>query len=132
MDKKHFLDGRAGAIKYFLPAEERFLPAVEVPKYALVVVSLVRNIGSFVFLSKHIITHDNEWAVPIVINGKKMEFLPKYLSEIYTLNGQSQLRPSLSDQCILVDKDLSTEKTVKLISEFDLSMVDGLIAELSS
>lgn len=123
MDKKQFLDGRAGAIKYFLPSEERFLPAVEVPDYALVVISLKRNVGSFVFLSKHIITHDNEWAVPVVINGKRMEFLPKYLSEIYTLDGQSQLRSSLSDSCILAGVNLSTDETVKLINGFSQELV---------
>lgn len=132
VDKRSLLDKRAGALFYFIPFEEKFIPAVEVPKYALVVISLKRNVGSLVYISKHQISHDNEWVVPLVINGQRMEFVPKYLSDVYTLDRQSQLRPSISDQCISVDKDLSTEQTIKLISDFDSTMVDGLIAELSS
>ncbi len=129
MTSKDYLDKRAGAIFYMIPPE-RDVPMVEIPNYALVVVSLKRNIGSLVFFSKHIITHDDEWALPLIIGGQQVEFIPEYISDVYTLDRTTMLRPTISNDCVLIDTDLSTEKTIRLINEFNQSMADMAIAEL--
>jgi hypothetical protein len=129
MTSKDYLDKRAGAIYYMLPPE-RDLPLVEIPRYALVIISLERNVGSLVFLSKHTITHDDEWALPLVVGGQQVEFIPKYISDVYTLDRTTKLRPTISNDCVLIDTELSAEKTIRLINEFSQTMADMVVTEL--